>query len=354
MAWHGSNDFGEKAPSAPVSKSPRPIAEVRELTKLALQASGYTEEDAEIVTEILMYAELRGNNQGLIKLAAGTLAPRPSTEITITRETGVSAKIDGGQRIGMVIMRKAVDIAIQKAKTSGMSVVGVTNYSSATGALGVWGRDIARAGLIGIVFSQCPEMVAPYGSYEPLFGTNPFSIGIPTTPRPQVLDMATSAYAYFGVMTAQTEGRPIPHDIAWDSEGRAATNPTDALKGALRSFDRSYKGSHIGLMVELLAGALTGGAMENKGPARNWGSLVICIDPAVFGTLEEFQANADLMVQRVKNAKILPDHSEGHTINLPGERGDTLEAENLAKGTLELSDDVYNALKNTDNFRPKA
>lgn len=91
---------------------------------------------------------------GLIKLVAGTLAPRPSTEITITRETGVSAKVDGGQRIGMVIMRKAVDIAIAKAKVSGMSVVGVTNYASATGALGVWGRDIARQGLIGIVFSQ--------------------------------------------------------------------------------------------------------------------------------------------------------------------------------------------------------
>lgn len=66
----------------------------------------------------------------------------------------MSAKIDGGQRVGMVIVRKAVDIAIQKAKTSGMSVVGVTNYASATGALGIWARDIARNGLIGLVFSQ--------------------------------------------------------------------------------------------------------------------------------------------------------------------------------------------------------
>ncbi len=71
-------------------------------------------------------------------------------------------------------------------------------------------------------------------------------------------------------------------------------------------------------MVELLAGALTGGAMEAKGPARNWGSLVICIDPVVFGTLEEFQASANIMCARVKNAKILPDHSEGSSIWLPG------------------------------------
>lgn len=142
-------------------------------------------------------------------------------------------------------------------------------------------------------------------------------------------------------------------DIAWDAEGKPALNPADALKGALRSFDRSYKGSHIGLMVELLAGALTGGAMENKGPARNWGSLVICIDPKIFGTLEEFQANANIMCERVKNAKILPDHAEGSSIHLPGERGDTLEAANLAAGTLELSDDVYLALKDTARFVPK-
>ena len=165
--------------------------------------------------------------------------------------------------------------------------------------------------------------------------------------------MATSAYAYFGVVTAQAEGKPIPEDIAWDAEGHPAMNPTDALKGALRSFDRSYKGSHIGLMVELLGGALTGAAMENKGPARKWGSLIVCIDPAVFGTLEEFQANANIMCERVKNAKILPDQAEGASIYLPGERGDALEAKNLAAGTLELSDDVYFALKDTQRFVPK-
>jgi hypothetical protein len=106
----------------------------------------------------LMYCDgLHGFELGLIKLVAGTLAPRPAGEITVTRETGVSALVNGGQRVGMVIVRKAVDIAIQKAKTSGMSVVGVTNYASATGALGVWGREIARAGLIGIVFSQVSQ-----------------------------------------------------------------------------------------------------------------------------------------------------------------------------------------------------
>lgn len=185
--------------------------------------------------------------------------------------------------------------------------------------------------------------------------------------------MATSAYAYFGVVTAQTEGKPIPHDIAWDAEGRPATTPADALKGALRSFDRSYKvclcqhlsaylsnfcvrvqGSHISLMVELLAGAMTGAHMgEGKGLARCWGSTIIAIDPAVFGSLEQFQANANLMCERVKNAKTLPDHSEGDQIWLPGERGDSLEADNLASGTLDVSNEVYEALKDTARYFPK-
>jgi hypothetical protein len=64
MAWHGSNDFAESAPTAPVTKTPRPLSEVRAYTQAALEAQGYSAEDAAIVTDVLMYAELRGNNQG--------------------------------------------------------------------------------------------------------------------------------------------------------------------------------------------------------------------------------------------------------------------------------------------------
>ena len=107
-------------------------------------------------------------------------------------------------------------------------------------------------------------------------------------------------------------------------------------------------------MVELLAGAMTGAHMsEGKGPARRWGSTIIALDPALFGSLEEFQANANTMCERVKNAKILPDKSEGDQMWLPGERGDTLEAENLRDGTLDVSNEVYEALRDTSKYLPK-
>lgn len=259
----------------------------------------------------------------------------------------------------MVVVHEAVEIAINKARSNGISIVGCSNYASATGALGAWASQITSHGYIGIVMSQCNEMVAPHGSYEPIFGTNPIAIGIPTLPRAQILDMATSSMAWYGLKLAEKEGASIPSNVAYDSNGYATTSPTEALHGALRVFDRSYKGSHLALMIELLAGAFTGAAMEDKGGSNNWGSLVIAINPDyVFGlnTLEDFRSSAMTMCDRVKNAKKLPtddasnssiDNDGGgkdDSIMLPGERGDLLMEENLRQGTIVMLDNVYDEL----------
>lgn len=332
-----------------------PIGLLHETTTKALVAMGHNNSAAKVIADVLMYAEIRANNQGLIKLVSGALKPNSdSTEVKCVFESPVSAKYDGGQCIGMVVVAEAVDAAIRKAKTSGISIVGCSNYASATGALGVWAKKIADEGLIGIVLSQCSEMVAPHGSYEAIFGTNPLAIGIPTQPRAQILDMATSSWAFFGLKTAEAEGRSIPDDVAYDAEGHQTTNPTEALKGALRVFDRSYKGSHLALMVELLAGAFTGAAMEDKTNAKNWGSLVIAIDPKVFGpdTAENFQASAMTMCNRVKNAKRLP--GETGEIMLPGERGDAVAAENTALDSIPILDSVFADLQKIANGENKA
>lgn len=220
---------------------------IRDYLVAALVNQGHESGDAIVIADTLMYAELRSNNQGVIKLVTGALGADPlASAIEVQHDTLVSCRMNGGMRSGMVCMSQAVDIAIAKAAVSGISIVGVSKYCSATGALGAWTYKMAQAGYIGIVMSQCSEMVAPHGSYEPIFGTNPMSIGIPMTPRCQVLDMATSAYAWFGLVTADKEGLPIPGDVAVDNTGQSTTDPAKAMAGALRSFDRSYKGSHLG------------------------------------------------------------------------------------------------------------
>ena len=324
-----------------------PIAKCQENIRSLLRRQGHNTHDSEIISSVLMYAELRGNNQGIIKLISRHLLPSTDSKpIQKLFDTPVSAKYDGNQNIGMVAVHHCVEDAIKKAKISGISIVGVSNYSSATGALGHWAKRIASEDLIGIVMSQCPEYVAPHGSFEPIFGTNPIAIGIPTLPRPQVLDMATSATAYYALVTAEREGRPIPCDVAVDAAGRPTTDPAAALRGALLPFDRGHKGSHLGLMVELLAGALTGASMEDKAAARNWGSVVVAIDPRVLGhdNLEAFRARAAVMCARVKGAKRLPDSPPGEEIYLPGERGDLAEAAHLAAGVISVSAATYNEL----------
>ena len=324
--------------------------------------------DVDICTDVLMYAELRGNNQGVVKLISHSLRAHPeATSILVGHETSISAKVNGGQRIGMAVVSRlsdfdsvptfflitytfllssfdirGVDVAIQKAKLNNIGLVACSNYSSATGAIGYWARTIAEAGLIGIVMSQCNELMAPYGSYEPIFGTNPIAFGVPTgTGENIVFDMATSAEAYFGILLASLANTPIRADVAYDSQGNETTDANMALTGALRVFDRSHKGSGLAVMVELLAGALTGAAVENKDASANWGSLVIAINPNIFGDAELFLRNASILCKRVRSAKRL---DENKPIYLPGERGDALERKNLARGTINISRSLYEQL----------
>ena len=191
------------------SKVAVPVHVLESTLVKVLRAQGHDSDATKIIADTLMFAELRNNNQGIVKLLAGALHPNPSASpITTVFESPVSCKLDGGQQIGMVVVKRATDIAVQKAKTCGVAVVGCSNYASATGALGVWARAIASQGLVGIVMSQCPEMVAPHGSYEPVFGTNPLAIGVPTAGRPQVLDMATRWRHRYPRVTPPTSPSP--------------------------------------------------------------------------------------------------------------------------------------------------
>ena len=98
--------------------------------------------------------------------------------------------------------------------------------------------QVASEGLIGIVIAQSPEFVAPHGAKKAIFGTNPIAIGVPSEGGPVVMDMATAAYAWFGVLEAKTAGRKIPLGVAQDADGNLTDEPAKVLEGgAIRVFD---------------------------------------------------------------------------------------------------------------------
>jgi LDH2 family malate/lactate/ureidoglycolate dehydrogenase len=320
------------------------IAELRDLTTKAIVSFGYNEEETAAIREILLYAQLRGNNQGVVKLIGKGIPRDPvAGEIIIEKETPLSARINGNRNHAMVVVRKALDIVEVKAESSGFGIAGTFNTNTSSGAIGYVASELAQRGLIGFVFGRSPERVAMHGSYEPVFGTNPLAIGIPTGDDPLVLDMSTAATSYFGLVEAVTAGRDIPGDMAYDAAGQPTTSPAEAMKGAIRSFDRGYKGSGLAMIGEILAGPLVGAAFCGLGDSKgNWGHLIFAMRPDLLSDRDEFLANVRCVIDRVKSTRRLPGVDE---ILAPGERGSRTAREYLEKGEIDIEDNLLAELR---------
>lgn len=319
------------------------LDELKNLVHKALLKYGYTQKESEIIGEVLMYAQMRGNNQGIIKLIGKGIPKSPeATEIKVLKERKASVLLDGGKNFGMIPMKKAVEMAIEKAKEFGISIIGLTNTFSSTGAIGYFAREIAKNDMVGMVYAGSPETVAPFGSYEARFGTNPMAYGFPTSNEPVVFDMATSAMAWFGLVQAKTAGQSIPNDVAYDGEGKLTTDPSKAMEGAIRPFDRNYKGYGLNLVVELLTGPTIRSAVTGVKAELGWGNVVIAIDPSAFVDMKEFKKDMDMAIENIHSAKPL----EGvEKVFLPGEKGDEIMKKVLENGAIEVEDNLLNELK---------
>lgn len=318
-------------------------SELKKLAQRAITKYRYTDDETRTILEILMYAQLRGNNQGLVKLIGrGIPKDEQVGEIKIVKETKLSALLDGNRNFGMLVMKEAMRMALEKAREHGFGIVGTQNTHSSTGAIGYYAREIARNGYIGFVFSGSPSTVCHHGSCEPKYGTNPIAIGIPSKKEPIVLDMATAAIAWFGLVEAKTAGRKIPGDVAYDINGKLTTNPAKAMEGAVRPFDRSYKGAGLAMIVEILTGPLVGASFVGLGERNNWGNLIFVIDTELLGDREEFKNEISQLIEKVKTSKKLPGVKE---IFVPGERGNRLTQERLDSGEIEIEDNLFQELK---------
>ena len=161
--------------------------------------------------------------------------------------------------------------------------------------------------------------------------------------------------------------------MAFDQNGNPTTNPDAVLHyqvpegeeekngkeeekslgmaGAIRTFDRSYKSSHLALMVEFLAGALSGSAMEDKMESKNWGNFILCLSPSLLWSSEEevrsFGERVQQMANRVKQSKKRKREDGGGDMDifLPGERGNNLSKRRRESGNIELSEQLITGLR---------
>lgn len=314
------------------------LKQLEQAINQALLGLGYGREEAAIIQAVLVFAQLRGSSRGIAELLLTGAARKTSkTELEVQRETPATAYIHAHGAHAMLAISRATDSATQKARRCGVAVVGVHHTSAASGALGYYSYKIASSGLVGVVMATTPPMVAPAGSYERILGANPLAIAVPTATDPLVLDMDTAVLAFPGLQALANAGKPLPDHAAYDEAGQLTTDPLRALQGAMRPFG-GYKGSHLSLLIQILAGPLVGSDDETDSQR---GHIVLAIDPDALGGTEAVKAQTTALLAAVKKAKKLPGVKE---ILLPGEIEERKQQAALKADEIDISEELYKKL----------
>lgn len=309
---------------------------------------GYQNDDAKVISEVLLYAQLRGNNQGITKIATGGV-PKASDveEFKVVKENKCGVLLSGGH--AMVASVKATEKAIELAKEHGMGVVASNHTHTSSGTIGYYARMVAKAGYIGFVCVGNGDWaaVAPAGSAEPKLGTNPLAYAFPYEGGEVVFDTATAAAAYYGVMEAFLKGEPLPEGVGLNSKGEPTTNAAEvlgkgdgeAVGGAITTF-AGHKGFGLSLLVQLLGSAFSVAGFPGGHGGDGAGTFVLAIDPGLLAGTEEYMKRSRELVESIKSAKPIA----GQKVILPGERGDEIAKRAEETGEIEIADAIWNEL----------
>lgn len=318
------------------------VAEARALGEAAMRGAGYDADDARILTDHVLDAALCGYEySGLPKLLNVVDYPDfrlPRRPITVVRETGATAVLDGGNNTGMVAAYRASEATIARAEANGLAIVCLGN-SWMTGRSAYYCEMIARAGLVVIHTVSAPPAVAPFGGARPALGTNPIAFGFPTEDEPLVIDMGTSAFMATDLQFRARLGIPIPPGVALGPDGEPTTDAAAARRGTLLPFggpEGGYKGFGLALAMDAL-GALTAG-MRPEGAVSSY--VFIAFKPDLFLPPEAYRHEVST---RIATIKATPRQAGVTEIRIPGERSYTTRARLMREG-IEIDRKIFDAL----------
>jgi L-2-hydroxycarboxylate dehydrogenase (NAD+) len=296
-----------------------------------LHAAGLPLADATTVADLMAQADLQGSDgHGVIRLPqyvkrimAGGINTAPN--IHVVSERSAMALLDGDNGMGHLVMKRAAELAIEKARTAGVAWVGA-RASNHAGPASLYARMPMAHNMIGLYFAVGnANHLPPWGGMEMLLSTNPIAVGIPAGSEPAVvLDMATTVAAYGKVKAKAKKGEMMPEGWMIDRQGAPLLDPTRADEGFLLPIG-GHKGYGLALIVGLLAGTLNGAAMggevvdfnHDHTTPTNTGQSILAIDLAAFGDPIFFKAAVDALVQQLRSSERLP---KVERIWLPGEQ----------------------------------
>jgi LDH2 family malate/lactate/ureidoglycolate dehydrogenase len=290
----------------------------------ALEKLGVPGGDARIAADALVAADLRGvDTHGVIRfspqawyvkwLTEGSMTARP--DIRVISESASTALIDGDRGMGMVVGHRAMELAIRKAKQSGIAVVGVRN-SRHYGMSAYYAMQALAHDMIGLAMTNASRQVVPTFGREARFGTNPLCFAVPTDEeRPFVLDMATTTAAAGKLELAGRLGKSIPAGWALDESAKSTNDPRVAQKarrllplGGSRE-NGSHKGYSLAILVEILCGVLTGTLTALNADQDPRGHFFGAIRVDAFRPLAEFKQDMDRLIRELKSTPAIEGQS---------------------------------------------
>ena len=305
----------------------------RAFMRAAFVKVGLPAEDAASVADLMAQADMQGSDgHGILRLPqyvrrikAGGINVKP--DIRIVQERPAMALVNGDNGMGHLVMKRAAEIAIEKAKVCGVAWVG-TQWSNHAGPASLYARMPLAHDMAGLYLAVGnANHLPPWGGLDMLLSTNPIAIAVPTLEEPAVvLDMATTVAAYGKVKTYAQRGLTMPEGWMMDREGKPLTDPKRADEGFLLPVG-GYKGYGLALVFGLLAGTLNGAAMgrdvidfnADSSSATNTGQAIVAIDLAAFGDVTRMKQRVDEVVRDLRASKRMPGVER---IWMPGEQSE--------------------------------
>jgi LDH2 family malate/lactate/ureidoglycolate dehydrogenase len=309
----------------------------------AFLAAGLPGPDAQSLAGLMVEADLRGSDtHGVIRLPlyirrirAGGIKAVPDIRVISDRPS--AALLDGDNGMGHLVMRRAAEIAIAKAKTTGIGWVGA-RMSNHAGPAALYVTMPLKHDMIGLYFAVgSNNHLPPWGGSESLLGTNPMAVAVPALEEPPiVLDMAPTVAAYGKVRLKAQRGEPMPVGWMIDREGKPLTDPKRADEGHLLPIG-DYKGYGLSLVIGLLAGALNRAALgrevidfvKETGKATNTGQAIAALSVDAFMPAADFKRAVDQVIRDIRSSRRLPGVDR---IWLPGEQSHAKWLERRAHG----------------------
>jgi len=332
-----------------------PTIKAEALKKLCiaiLEASGTPGDEAEVVSDIVIRANLRGidshgvrNIPRYIKeIKSGDIYPGAS--IKVVKETATTALWDVNNAFGFVAGKKAMEKAIEKARNQWIGAVGTYNSKGGDdhiGALYYYSEMAALKDMIGIVHSKRLPRAAVWGGKSKELAINPLSIAVPATNSPPInldISMTPTSRGHLDVKAAR--GETVPDGWILDPDGQPTNDPKEFFQGDHGIFIPfgTYKGSGLAVVLEAITGGLGSGCGKDS---IGFGHLYIAINPAGFVPVNEFKERVGNFIKHLKASDKMPGVEE---VFVPGEIENQTREKRLKEG-IPVDDVFWAALLKT-------